>query len=155
MHYRQGLFQRNRAAVQTEAWRLERQQVIFWSWQWCFWLTSEQKEQTLCQRHCQDLMVTAYTHSAHRQLLRQQQMLHLAMHEKAYGKCDIETSFRHFRVLCVHPRLVSSILESSFVFLFFFFIHLINLQREREKKKKYHWEAEATLNWEYHVEQTN
>lgn len=67
-------------------------------------------------------------------------MLHLAMHEKAYGKRDIETSFRHFSVLRVHPGLVSSILESSFVFLFFFSsIHLINLQRERKKKKKkYH-----------------
>lgn len=69
-------------------------------------------------------------------------MLHLAMHEKAYGKRDIETSFRHFSVLRVHPGLVSSILESSFVFLFFFFYSL-NQPTEREKEKK----EKSTIEW--------
>lgn len=65
-------------------------------------------------------MVSSHTRSIHRQPLWQQWMLHLAMHEKAYGKRDIETSFRRFCVLRVHPGLVSSTLESSFVFLFLF-----------------------------------
>lgn len=68
-------------------------------------------------------------------------MLHLAMHEKAYGKSDIETSFGHSSVLRVHPGLVSSILESSFVLIFFFFssIHLINLQRKKKRKSSIEW----------------
>lgn len=82
-----------------------------------------------------------------------------------------------FTLPCMRRRMVSVTLRPpsdtfpSFVFIlalylqylkvasfFFFFssIHLINLQRERKKKKKkYHWVAEATLNWEYHVVQTN
>lgn len=64
-------------------------------------------------------------------------MLHLAMHEKAYGKSDIETSFGHSSVLRVHPGLVSSILESSFVLIFFFFFfYSLNQPTEKEKKKK-------------------
>lgn len=80
-----------------------------------------------------------HTHSTH----RQQEMLHLAMHEKAYGKSDIETSFRHFSVLRVHPGLVSSILESSFVFLLFFFLLFTqSTYRERERKKR-----KSTIEW--------
>lgn len=93
-------------------------------------------EAELCQYHCQLLM--AHTHSTNRQMLRPQEILHLAVHEKAYGKCDIETSFRHFWVLRVHPGLVSSILGNSFVvfFLFFFSLHLINLQRRKKSSNE-------------------
>lgn len=60
------------------------------------------------------------------------------MHEKAYGKCDTET-FSRSAVLRVHPGLVSSILESSFVFGFgggFVTPYSLNQPTKRERGKK-------------------